>query len=358
MSGSGRRRTLGMGARTVAAIGALAFAALQPAPAAAQDRLFSEESEIAFTLNAPFGKLNRAAKRSTDPVAATIAVPDAPAPIPLEIAPRGFTRRTSLCSAAPLRLDFEKPAMRGTVFQGQNKLKLVVQCKPPGLYEQLLLREYTVYRLYNAVTPFSFRVRLARVTYADSEDRDPGGARFAFLIEDADDVAKRNGLKQIPAGPRELNSAQLDPAAAARFALFAFVIGNLDWEYFAGPPGDTCCHNAKLVGTEGATANIIPVPYDFDFSALVDAPYATPPAGLDVASAHERYYRGHCRNNEHLPAAAALLREKRATLTGIITGETRLSDSSKREMLSYLADSYAILDDPRRFERLVIGRCR
>jgi hypothetical protein len=346
-----------MPGRLTWAVAALAVALTTATGAHAQTRrLFGEDTELAFTLNAPFNRLIRGAESSTDPYPATIAVGSES--WPLQIAPRGFTRRTGdLCTFPPLRLDFDKPAMAGTFFDGQNKLKLVTQCRPQANYEQLLVREYTVYRLYNAVTPLSFRVRPASVTYRDNEGRRDDATRFAFLIESAGDVGRRNGVKEIEVDARALASTQIDAAGMARFALFQFVIGNLDWEYFRGPAGDTCCHNGKLFGPEGATTDLAPVPYDFDFSGLVDAPYAAPPEGLRVSGPFDRFYRGHCRANDFVPAAAAHLLSKRGAFAAIIAGETRLTDQSKRVMQRFLDASFEILADPARLQR-EIARCR
>jgi hypothetical protein len=347
-------RKLWIGMAAVAALGA----ALGAAPAAAEKPLFAAEAEISFTLTAPFERLVRQSRTSVDPVDGTISVDGGPA-VPLKIAPRGFTRRTGgLCTFPPLKLDLDKPAMKDTLFEGQNKLKLVTQCRPQASYEQYLIREYTVYRLYNLITPESFRVRPARVTYRDTEGRRGEQTRFAFLIEDGDDVAKRNGVKELDFAPRELASAQIGDAALARFALFQLVIGNLDWEYFAGPPGDNCCHNSKLIGPEGARNDITPVPYDFDFSALVKAPYATPPEGLRVRDAHERYYRGHCRANARVPAAAAHILSKKDAMLALVANETRLSPGSRREIADFLNGSFALLADARRLDREVTSHCR
>lgn len=337
--------------------GALAMAALLGAPAAAQPRLFAEEAEFAFTLNAPFARLIRGAESSTDPYPATLTVGSQS--WPLEIAPRGFTRRTGdLCTFPPLKLDLDKPAMAGTLFHGQNKLKLVTQCRAQPSYEQMLVREFTVYRLYNALTPLSFRVRPASVTYHDTEGRREDATRFAFLVEDADDLARRNGLREIELDARRVSSSQIDDAGLVRFALFQFVIGNLDWEYFAGPVGDTCCHNGKLMGAEGATTGLMPVPYDFDFSGLVDAPYASPPEGLRVSGPYERYWRGHCRASALVPAAAAAMIAKRGAFAAIVAGEARLSEGSKRAMQRFLDGSFEILLDAARLQREVSAHCR
>jgi hypothetical protein len=332
------------------------------APASAQKRLFAEESAVTFTLNAPFGQLVRTAENSTTPFPGTIALSaegGAPQSFPLQISARGFTRRTGdFCLFPPIKLDLDKPAMRGTVFEGQNKLKLVTQCRPPASYEQLLVMEYMTYHLYNVVTPMSFRVRPAQVTYHDADGRRPDVTQFAFLIEDTDDVAKRNDRVELELTPNQISSAQLDPQAAAVYGLFELMVGNLDWEYVTGPPGDTCCHNTKIIAREGATSGHIPVPYDFDFSGLVDAPYATPPDNVRVENVRSRYYRGLCRHNEQLPAAAAILQGHRAAFAAVIAAEPRLSAANRQRSQRYLEEFFEILDNPGRFDREVVRRCR
>ncbi len=56
-----------------------------------------------------------------------------------------------------------------------------------------MLLEYSAYRLYNLMTPLSFRARLANIDYLDDNGR-PYVSRVGFFIEDFSDVAKRNGM--------------------------------------------------------------------------------------------------------------------------------------------------------------------
>ena len=333
------------------------IAAAIATPASAQTRLFADDASIAFTLTAPFGRLVRNAKTSTDPVPATLTLAGGQ-PMPLQIAPRGFTRRTQgFCAFPPIRLNFDREAVEGTLFEGQNKLKLVTHCKSVASYEQLYVKEYLVYRLYNLLTPVSFRVRPAQVTYHDDGGRGADITRFAFLVESQGDMARRNGLTPYETQPGQTASTRLDPGTITLLALFQYVVGNLDWDPVTGPPGDECCHNSKLLAREGA-ASLIPVPYDFDFTGIVDAPYATPPDNIAVPNVRKRYYRGYCRDHDRLPAAIATLRQQRGAMTALIAGETRLDDGNRRGMQAYLDESFRILDTPQDFEREVARHCR
>jgi hypothetical protein len=218
--------------------------------------------------------------------------------------------------------------------------------------------EYTVYRLYNEITPLSFRVRPVRVTYRDTERR-RDEVQFNFLVEDVDDLARRNRRAAIEVQSGEVRSTQLDPEQAAIVGLFQYMIGNLDWDMVEGPAGDECCHNGKLLAaTATARESVVPVPYDFDFSGFVNAPYAVPPQGMPVQNVRSRYYRGLCRYNEQAVAAAAHFRSRREQLLAIIDGETRLSSSRRQNARRYIESFFEIIDNPQRFQRQVLDDCR
>lgn len=332
-------------------------------PASAQTPLFSDSSEIQIVLDAPLNTLVRAAARSTEPHAAVASITAAGAPerFDLEISARGISRRTGgICNFPPLRLDFQRNRVGGTIMQGQNRLKLVTRCRNGRNYEQITVLEYTAYRLYNEITPYSFRVRPARVTYRDTDGRRREDVQFNFLIEDVDDLARRNGQRvELDVLSNTVRSAELDPEVAARYGLFQYMIGNLDWDMVSGRAGEECCHNSKLIAaTQESRTDVIPVPYDFDYSGFVNAPYAIPPEGINVPNVRTRYYRGLCRHNDQLPAAAAHFRARRAAILAVIDGETRLSDRARRNARGYIEGFFAILDDPERFERQIVERCR
>ncbi len=330
--------------------------ALCAAPVSAQTPLFSSDAELPIVIEGPIADLVRAAPRSTDAVPAALTVEGRR--FDMQLSPRGFSRRTlGICTFPPLRLNLDGER-QGTVMQGQNKLKLVTRCRSGSAYEQLTVLEYTVYRLYNEITPLSFRVRPVRVTYRDTERR-RDEVQFNFLVEDVDDLARRNRRAAIEVQSGEVRSTQLDPEQAAIVGLFQYMIGNLDWDMVEGPAGDECCHNGKLLAaTATARESVVPVPYDFDFSGFVNAPYAVPPQGMPVQNVRSRYYRGLCRYNEQAVAAAAHFRSRREQLLAIIDGETRLSSSRRQNARRYIESFFEIIDNPQRFQRQVLDDCR
>jgi hypothetical protein len=333
--------------------------------AAAESRLFASETPLKIVITAPFPALVSAAKFHTDPFPATLTAAEGAAPaqtFAVRINARGLTRRTAgYCSFPPLALNFDKASVHGTMFHGQGKLKLVTYCRTPPDYEQRIILEYTAYRLYNLLTPLSFRVRAADVTYRNSPT-DAGVTRFGFLIEDIDDVAGRNHRDKLTAKTRQVAIAQLDGRAAVRAALFEFMLGNLDWDQLAAPGNDDCCHNSRLIAAPGATpANasaVVPVPYDFDFSGFVDSPYAGPPPSIPIDRLTQRWYRGYCPNSVEVPAVVAEFQAHRAEMMALLNNEPRLNAAFRGKATKFLEGFFTLLDDPGRVQSQIVKHCR
>ncbi len=325
--------------------------------AVAQTRLFSDSSELPIVIEGPIGDLVRRAARNTDPVAAAITIEDRR--YDMELEPRGFSRRTlGICQFPPLRINLSGDR-QGGVMQGQNKLKLVTRCRPGAAYEQYLVLEYTAYRLYNELTPLSYRVRPVRTTYRDNASRRREETQFNFFIEDSSDMARRNNRVEIQVLSREVASTQLDPQQAAIVGMFQYMIGNLDWDMVEGSDSEDCCHNGKLFAASATSReHVVPVPYDFDYSGFVNASYATPPQGFSTSNVRQRVYRGYCRYNEQAQAAAELFRSRRAQIFAVIDGEQRLTQTRRNAARAYIEDFYQVLDDPQRFQRRIIDECR
>ncbi|MFZ9396377.1 MAG: hypothetical protein ACO25F_10000 [Erythrobacter sp.] len=337
-----------------------AIALLASAPALgqpAEDKvtpLFAEDSVLALTLDGPIKELVRSAERSTDPYPATLQV--AGEQLAVEIAARGVSRRKrENCRFPPMRLSLMSKPGETSLFHKQGRLKRVTHCRDQASYDQTVMREYTAYRLYNVVTPESLKVRLAKITYADAGQ--PIATRLAFMIEDADDAARRLGLKEVDSG--NFKPSALNAADAARNVVFQYLIGNTDWDMTFGPDPTDCCHNSKVLGAaKDATSDLTPLPYDFDNSGLVDAPYAIPNAILNIRTVKTRVYRGYCSLNPLIPGEAARLRELRPALEAAIRGIPELDSKARDEMLAYLASGFADIADDALVARNLTKKCR
>lgn len=319
------------------ALFALALLGAASAGAAAEPPtpLFADDQPIRITLKGPIKQVAGSDSRSTV-VSATLA--NGAESLPIRLSPRGITRlRKETCQFAPLRVDFSGAPPQTSLFAGQRRLKLVTHCRPNDAFQQYLLLEYAAYRLYNQLTPLSFRVRLAQIDYVEDSGK-PVTSRLGFFIEDLGDVARRNGMTEARVGAR-IPVPSLAPADAARFAVFQYLISNLDWAMQAGPANDTCCHNSRLIVPPGA-ATLTTVPYDFDYAGFVDAPYAVPPEKVRVASVKSRYYRGFCRHNAEALKAAAEIRAQRPAMLAILGQIPQMNEGTRRKASAFLDRSF------------------
>jgi hypothetical protein len=343
----------------------VALALAGASPAFAQTALFADDRPIAFTLTGPFPELVRAAPASIKPFPATLTLTEgasAPQSFSIEMRARGHTRRTDgFCRFPPILLRFDKKTVKGTLFDDQKKLKLVTYCRPESDYEQRIVLEYLAYRLDNLITPMSFKVRAAEVTYRSSET-DKGVTRFGYLIEDIGDVAYRNDRDELTAPSHAISIAQLDPRASARAALFEYMIGNLDWDFLAALPNTDCCHNSRLIAARNAApataTNVVPVPYDYDWSGLVDSPYAGPPPGFSIDRVTERVYRGYCASGPQMGAVIDEFRSHRDQMLALVDAEPHLDAAFRAKTERFLNGFFAVLDDPARVQREIIQHCR
>lgn len=322
--------------------------------------LFASHDVLELTLHAPFQKVFR--DRSQDPeefparLSYTSAAGEEVA-IDLDINTRGkFRLQKRTCNFPPIRLDLPKDSVGGTVFAGQNTLKLVTHCQSGrDQYEQYVLQEYLIYRMYNLFTDRSFRVRLARLTYIDTEEEDDPLTKYGFLIEDKDDMAARHGWEvlEIPAVPADF----FDPTPLAVVELFMYLIGNTDFSAFRAPPGEPeCCHNTKVVGTMAGP--VYSVPYDFDMSGLIDTRYSEVAENLPIRSVRQRLYRGICRPREVLMEGIQQFVEHREAVYALWKGQEGLDPKVLEETIEYLDEFYEVIEDEGKIEREIEDDCR
>ena len=165
-----------------------------------------------------------------------------------------FRRREDICLFPPLRLNFKKKQVEGTLFEGQDKIKMVTHCNPSSyVYEQAVVSEYLAYRILNLLTDLSFRVRLLKVNYAQSPE-DEGFETFAFMIEHGEDLARRIGVPELKV--EETDFANLDGKHQNLTSVFQYLLGNTDFSPIQGGRQDDCCHNYALFGTPGESMHL------------------------------------------------------------------------------------------------------
>ena len=325
-------------------------AALEAARLAAEQRpLFASNEPLAFSLTADFGQV----QGDRDPngektYPATIVVAQGTPgeqSIPVRIRTRGHTRlRRDFCTFAPLRVVFPVNPV-GTVFEGQKSLKLGVHCRDASDYPEYTLREYPVYRMFNLLTTNSFRARLADVRYVDSKN---GRAfvRGGLFIEDADDVARRMGGRVSDS--TGTNEGQLDFGMTTLTTMFEYLVGNTDVSIRS-------LHNIRVVLKPDGSR--YPVPYDFDFAGVVDAPYALPNPMLATSSVRERLYLGPCLTPAVLNLYLSRFRAAREALLAVYDSVPMLKPKSRADARSYLEGFYRRTETPGGMKRAFIDGC-
>ena len=314
--------------------------------------LFQSTDPIEFTITGPFRVINKDHNpESATRYPAVLTVKDkngAPREIAVKLSARGHFRRMARnCSLVPLRVEFPKEGMAGTPFDGQTTLKLGTGCDDSKEYEQITLREYLSYPMFSIVTPYAFRARLARGTYVDETSKKKGAPRFALFIEHENDVARRNEGRIVEL-PR-VSFSDLDGETLTRAMLFEFMIGNTDMSIWA-------LHNVRLIQKPNRT--LIVVPYDFDLSGFVHAPYAIPDRKLGLRSVVDRMYRGPCRTTEEFDKAAAPFRAKRSEMLALVDGMRDLESGVRSEMKDYLESFFRTIEKPSTIKKQFVDGCK
>lgn len=323
--------------------------------------LFASHELLELTLEADFQTLKKEDRsrdsREERPAVLRWSVPGGTTgSLDIQVRTRGnFRLMRRNCDFPPLRLNVKKGATKGTLFEGQDKLKLVVTCKlGQDYWEQYVLLEYMAYRTLNALTDRSLRVRLARVTYVDTTGKDDPFTRFAFLIEPDEIMALRNNARVIQWTSGQLDPRLLEKRNAILMDMFQYMIGNTDWSGVE-------MHNMILIRS---WENVpYAVPYDFDFSGLVNARYASPDPSLSISRVRQRLFRGFCagdvdRPQEDYDAVYDFLREKKEEIYGMWGDLEGLEKDRLEDTLDYFDDFYETIGDPKRIEARMMRDCR
>ncbi len=261
---------------------------------------------------------------------------------PATLRARGhFRRQARNCGFPPLKLEFERNAARGLLFQGNANLKITTNCRPGSAeFEQYILAEYALYRAYQIVSPRHFRTRLAKITYHDSTNATGDVTSWAFFIEDDKEVARRFQTEMDETKGalfRDLSTEQL-----AITALFEYMVANTDWSISG-------LHNVALM--RDSVGQIHTVAYDFDWSGAVNTRYAFPDERLGIRATTDRLYRGPCLAQEVWAPVFARFNAARPAIEAMYESIPSLDPQRKRTTLAYLGEFYRTINDPRAVKR-------
>ena len=304
--------------------------------------LFDSDEILSITLSGNIRQLlnDRADKSTYHPIALSYHEKDSnEVNLPVQMKTRGHFRKIKgNCKYPPLQISF--PANVNSlsrVFSGQTKLKLVMPCSG----DDYVIREWLVYKIYNLITPKSFRARLVQITLDDPKNKKQPAPFYGFLIEDEKHMAARNKASAVE---QKLRPQETQPDAFLTMAVFQYLIGNTDWsvEYL---------QNVKLLKTE-SSPQLITVPYDFDHSGLVNAPYAHPAEELLMRSVQERRYRGYCINDMKVfEKPLALFNKSKTDIYNLYTKNNLLDEKYIKSVTKFLDEFYATINDPKAWQK-------
>ena len=257
--------------------------------------------------------------------------------IPIKIKTRGHFRKiASNCQYPPILLNFAKSSTpKGSIFWGQDKLKLVTPCRG----DQYVIHEYLVYKLYNLITPKSFKARLVKVVYQDTVKNKRSDPYYGILLEEESQMAMRNlsvSLKKKGSRPQGTQKEDF-----LKMAVFQYMIGNTDWSV-------QYLQNIKLINVD-STSLPTAVPYDFDHAGIVRAPYAKPAPELQMSSTLQRRYRGYCiPDMNQFTVVFETFHVLKDDFYSSYNGNPLLSSSYQKQSLKFLDQFYDTIDDPKK----------
>ncbi|MEO7965447.1 MAG: hypothetical protein ABIT38_16175, partial [Gemmatimonadaceae bacterium] len=267
--------------------------------------------------------------------------------IPVSLRTRGhFRLQRRTCSFVNLQVIFPDSGTKGTPFQGQKALKLGAHCQSDSRYESNLMKEYLAYRIFNVVSDKSFRARLSAATYVDSASGKTVDKRLAMWIENENDVAARNGARI-----REARGAlfdDVDQPTLDMLTLFEYSIGNTDFSVYA-------LHNTRLAQAQDGAMYILG--YDFDFSGLVGAPYASPDPQLPIKNVRQRLYRGACRKVDEFAPTVARFNDKKDAILALFNEVPDLRGADLKDARGYMDEFFATISKPKSVKGDILDTC-
>lgn len=253
-----------------------------------------------------------------------------------ELRARGNARKI-ICYYPPVKIKLKKSLLQERSTDDDYKsFKIVNQCNSGGNNESYAAKEFLAYRLYNAVSPYSFRVRMLRVTYIDSGSKKKKETQLTgFLIEDEEELAERWGGNLVERETFGAHMVERGPLQC--LALFQYMIGNTDWAV-------SNLHNLEIINVP-EFQKVIPVPYDFDYAGIVNTSYAVPHSSLPISDVQQRLYRGPKCSEEEAAQWIDHFRERKETILRTCHEALVLDEKDLKQVEKFIGDFFEELEN-------------
>jgi hypothetical protein len=334
--------------RRIINCGLLTFLATGSAIASEPDILFRSDEVVKIELRSDFSKIiGDRTEFQEYQEAELIYYTDKKKPVSLQVmimARGNFRRNPDNCSFPPLYLNFKKSEVKNTLFDNQDKIKLVTPCQG----EEDLLEEYIIYKMYNEVTDMSLRARLVKVQYYDTGENRRLFEKYSFFLEEEERAARR--VDADIAENKEYTPTELDRENFKKMSVFQYMIGNIDWNISSGK-------NIIIMQPEGHAGKPYAVPYDFDFSAFVDAKYTIPKGLPDDIRTSRKIFRGACFLPSEFYAIFDFYRKLRPSFESIINKQKDFTAGNKNQLLLFLGEFYSVINNEQLVKEVFLGNC-
>jgi hypothetical protein len=266
----------------------------------------------------------------------------------VRIRPRGNSR-IKLCYLPPIRMDFDDEDYQLDLFDEFGKVKLASTCKVASNNEQYLIKEYLSYKIYEALTDVSFKTYFFKVNFIDSEGKKKPFSSYSFFIEDIDDVAKRNNAIEVE--NEGLLPVHLDRPSMNLFAMYQYLISNVDWHI----PN---LHNVKLIKSLDHKKPLpMPIPYDLDYSGLVNTNYAVPHERVPIESITERYWLGNCLEDAEYETVVNSFLEKKDEILSIFEECEHLEKFNKNMAIRFINQFFNLIEKGDQAKNTILKEC-
>lgn len=260
----------------------------------------------------------------------------------VKIRPRGVTRK-KLCDYPPIMLKIKANERKLLDVRKSDNIKIVSPCKADSIYQQWIIKEYLVYQLYEHLTERSFRTKKITLSIQDSLNNQFINKHIGFIIEPTDVMAQRLDCTYKEDDTSPIKKIHKDQYK--NYVLFQYMVGNTDWNLSGR-------HNIRILGCDEAMGPS-PIPYDFDYSGLVNTDYATPHPMLPIDKVTDRLFQFRGKSDEDFSMNIQIFQEKKDAFYSIIEKEKQINAQIKSEMIGYLDAFYEEINDPENIAKAI-----
>jgi len=247
----------------------------------------------------------------------------------VEVRPRGRYRR-KVSKIPPMKIRFDEKELQAENLDTLNEIKIALPSVHTEQGNELIVKEYLAYRMFEKVSDAYFRARLVKLTLIDTNEKGSGKKKlYAIFIEDEEEVSQR--LNGVPEDEYGIKMEKFEQEQAALVVMYQYLIGNTDWDF-------PMHRNVELIKKK-ENEKMLVLPYDFDFSGLVSAPYASPSSDSGVKTVRDRYLMSNGIDAEALKSATNLLKTKEKEFYKLCRSKY-LSSETSSSMVKFLESFY------------------